>query len=240
MLKRLAPVFFVTSLVLAFLVGVLWQKVSNLEKGRAPAQVANPNDTGTANPDGKLTSDQVQKIPPVTDQDHLRGSKEAQVFLIEYSDLECPFCERFHPTAKQALAEYQGKVAWVYRHFPLDSIHSRARSAANASECVANLGGNEAFWKFVDTIFSNQQKYLTDTGLVEAAVAAGVAKNSFSSCLKNKSFEKKVDSDYQGGSAAGVTGTPGTFILNKKGEAWLVPGAVPYESLKATIDEALK
>ena len=240
--ERLVPALLVVSIGLAFVVGVLWQKVSTLEKGTSPS-VAN-NNAAAGNvapaPEGKLTEDQAKKIPAVSESDHIRGSRDAEIVVIEYSDFECPFCERFHPTMKQALEEYGDKIAWIYRQFPLISIHPRAFPSANASECVANLGGNDAFWKFTDTVFGNQEKYLTDDGLAEAAVASGVKKDEFTSCYSAKKFESVVTSQQSGGEAAGITGTPGSFVINKKGDAWLVSGAVPFESLKATIDEALK
>jgi len=89
----------------------------------------------------------------VLNSDHILGEREAQVYLIEYSDFQCPFCQRFHPVTKQVLEEYDGEVSVVYRHFPLDQIHPLARGAAEASECAAELGGNEAFWGFVDAAF---------------------------------------------------------------------------------------
>ena len=101
----------------------------------------------------KLSSDMVAKLPVVSDQDHIRGNRGAKVTLIEYSDFECPFCARFHPTTLQILDEYGDDVALVYRHFPLDQIHPSARPAAIASECIAELGGEEAFWSFVDEVF---------------------------------------------------------------------------------------
>jgi protein-disulfide isomerase len=93
-------------------------------------------------------------VDPISEKDHVRGDRDAQIVLIEYSDFQCPFCSRFHPTAQQVVEEFNGQVMWVYRHFPLDSIHPVARKAAEASECVAELGGNDAFWNFVDTIFA--------------------------------------------------------------------------------------
>ena len=92
-------------------------------------------------------------IPAVSEQDHILGSLDAPVKLVEYSDLQCPFCGRFHPTMQRVAKEYGDQVAWVYRHFPLESIHPNARPLANASECAANLGGNDSFWKFVDAVF---------------------------------------------------------------------------------------
>lgn len=243
--EKLAPVFVFISIVLAFAVGVLWQKVAGLEGGSSttkttatnPAAAGNAGNTAPSAPtQGKLSADQAAKLPPVTKDDRIRGSLDADVFLVEYSDFQCPYCGRFHPTANQVMDEYGDKVAWVYRHFPLDSIHPQARPAANASECIYNLGGNDAFWKFADTAFADQTK-LDD--LSALAVAAGVNKGSFESCLTAKKFESIVDEQYQGGLTAGVTGTPGNFVVNKNGDVWLIPGAQPFESVKATIDEAL-
>lgn len=93
-------------------------------------------------------------IEPVNDSDHLLGNPNAPVLMVEYSDLECPFCQRFHPTMKQALDEYEGQIAWVYRHFPLDALHPNARKAAEASECVAKVAGNDKFWEFIDELIA--------------------------------------------------------------------------------------
>ena len=101
----------------------------------------------------KLSADLAAKVPKLKDQDHLKGNKNAEVLLIEYSDFQCPYCQRFHPTTTQILEEYKDQVALVYRHFPLDQIHPYARPAANASECVKDLGGEDAFWKFADKAF---------------------------------------------------------------------------------------
>ena len=80
----------------------------------------------------------LENMNPVEDSDHIRGNPNTPVKIVEYSDMECPFCKRFHSTMQQVMDEYgkNGKVAWVYRHFPLDSIHSQARTEAVASECA--------------------------------------------------------------------------------------------------------
>ncbi len=98
---------------------------------------------------------------PVDDTDHIIGSKDAEIIVIEYSDTECPFCKRFHETMHQAVDAYDGKVAWVYRHFPLTSIHPLAESGAIASECAATLGGNDMFWKYLDALFAAQGQSFT-------------------------------------------------------------------------------
>lgn len=105
---------------------------------------------------GKTVPEKGLKVDPVTANDHIMGSISAPVKIIEYSDTECPFCARFFDTMKQIMAEYgkDNKVAWVYRHFPLESLHSRARYEAEATECAAKLGGNDKFWKYLETIES--------------------------------------------------------------------------------------
>ncbi len=92
-------------------------------------------------------------IDPITLEDHYFGSKDAEIVIIEYSDLECPYCSRFHQTMHQVIKDYNGKVAWVYRHLPLESIHPNSFNKALASECVAEIGGDAKFWLYIDTIF---------------------------------------------------------------------------------------
>lgn len=92
-------------------------------------------------------------IPKVSEADHLRGSANATIVLVEYSDFECPFCQSFHPTMTQIMAEYGDRVAWVYRHYPL-AFHPQAQKAAEASECVAKLSNDETFWQYADSLFA--------------------------------------------------------------------------------------
>ena len=238
-LERLLPILLVATVILAFMIGILWQKVSSLE-GEKTTEEAQPTDVVQPLTEGKLSEDQAVKVEKVSDKDHIRGNKDAKVFLIEYSDFECPFCARFHPTAQQMLDEYGDDVAWVYRHFPLDILHPRARPAAQASECAAELGGEDAFWSFIDEIFENQETALSDSGLKNTASRLGLDARAFSDCVENEKYKDKVEEQYQGGLTAGVTGTPGNFVVNSKGEIWLIPGAVPFEILKEAIDEALQ
>jgi len=239
-LERFVPILLVASIGLAFVVGILWQKVSNLEGGGVSSRTTTTSGSTDNQPQrptqGQLSEDQAGKIVQVSDDDHIRGNRDAKVFLIEYSDFECPFCSRFHPTAQQVVDEYGGDVAWVYRHFPLEQLHPKARPAALVSECIAELGGEDAFWSFSDSIFSDQTK-LSD--LASAAASVGVSGGSYESCVKSEKYADKVDEQYQGGLAAGITGTPGNVVMNQNGDAWLIPGALPYDQIKLTIDEAL-
>lgn len=94
-------------------------------------------------------------IPEVTKDDHATGAKKPKVYLVEYSDYQCPYCKKHHPTMKQVLQEYGDKVAWVYRHFPLDNLHPYARKLAEGAECAAELGGNDKFWEYTYKIFES-------------------------------------------------------------------------------------
>ncbi|MEK7118005.1 MAG: thioredoxin domain-containing protein [Patescibacteria group bacterium] len=88
-------------------------------------------------------------------EDHVLGNTNADVLMVEYSDPECPFCKRFHETMHQVVDHYgkNGNVAWVYRHYPIDQLHSKARKEAEAMECASEQGGNDAFWKYADKLF---------------------------------------------------------------------------------------
>lgn len=180
-------------------------------------------------------------VPPVTKDDHVRGDKNAKLTWIEYSDFECPFCKRFHPSMLQMVDEYKGKVKWVYRHFPL-SFHANAQKEAEASDCAAELGGNDAFWKYTDAIF--ERTTANGTGFALSALAPlakelGLNEKKFQDCLDSGKYAQHVRDDMAGGSAAGVNGTPGSFLIGKDGQAQLVSGALPYEQIKALLDAAL-
>ncbi|OGG58441.1 hypothetical protein A2765_05845 [Candidatus Kaiserbacteria bacterium RIFCSPHIGHO2_01_FULL_56_24] len=96
-----------------------------------------------------------EKIRTIQQDDHVRGNPNAKITFVEYSDPECPFCKQFHDTLKQMMTDYgaDGKVAWVYRHFPIPSLHPKAPKESEALECASEQGGNEMFWKFTDKVY---------------------------------------------------------------------------------------
>ncbi len=167
----------------------------------------------------------------ITKADHVLGSSKAKVTIVEFSDFQCPFCGRFYPTVKQALAEYKDKIKFVYKHFPLESIHPNARPAAEASECAGEQG---KFWEFHDKLFENQEQ-LGDAFYKKLAGDLKLNLNKFNDCLATKKYSAKIDTDYQTGISAGVQGTPHSLV-----NGIAVSGAVPYEQLKAVIDAELK
>lgn len=179
------------------------------------------------------------KPADVTSDDHILGPNNAKVTLIAYSDFQCPFCQRFHPTALKLVNDYKGKVRLVFRSFPLSSIHPQAQKASEASECVASLKGNDAFWKYADALFQNQDS-LGDALFADLAVKAGVNKGAFQSCLSSGKFAAKVNASEAEGASAGVQGTPATFVIAADGSSELMGGALPYEQAKAYIERALQ
>ncbi|MBI5221430.1 MAG: thioredoxin domain-containing protein [Candidatus Magasanikbacteria bacterium] len=181
-------------------------------------------------------------IPPLTNADHVRGNKNAQLTWIEYSDFECPFCKRFHPSMLQMMQEYGDKIKWVYRHFPL-SFHQNSVKEAEATECANELGGNEAFWKYSDAILerttSNGTGFALEA-LVPLAKELGLNESKFKNCLDSGKYTAHVQQDETGGQGAGVQGTPGSFLIGKDGKAQFISGAVPYQQIKAAIDAQLR
>src|SRR3989344_8669189 len=183
--------------------------------------------TAPTGPEGDVT-----KIAAVSGADHIRGDENAKVTLIEYSDFECPFCSRFRPTVEQVLAEYPGDVRLVYRHFPLRSIHPQAQKAAEASECAAEQG---KFWEMHDALFNlNLTQSLSLDSMKKAAADLGLNTSTFNTCLDNGEKTQAVEEDYQNGIAAGVRGTPGSFIGDQ-----YVPGALPFDQVKPLIDSLI-
>ena len=177
-------------------------------------------------------------------RDHIRGNPDAPVALIEYSDFECPFCKRFHATVKQAVDESGGKLKWVYRHFPLDELHPiKARKEAAASECAAELGGNEAFWKFADRFYeltpSNNRTDL-DTVLPRIAREIGLDEARFAACLASGRHDRRVEEDRQNAVATGGRGTPWSVVVSKSAKIYPLSGAQPYADVKQLVESALE
>jgi protein-disulfide isomerase len=229
--------------IASFVIGSLYTKVNYLEKGGTLAVEQKVNQpTNAPSPAGQPQPQAAIKKPEVTNADYYRGNKNAKVTLVEYSDFECPFCKRFHPTMLQAMKEYGDKIKWVYRHFPL-SFHANAQKAAEASECVGKLAGNDAFWKFADLYFErttgNGTGFALDK-LADLGAEAGANKAAVQKCLDSNEMAQKVKDQMAKGSDEGVTGTPGTIIIDAKGGTQLVPGALPFEQLKPMIDQALE
>jgi protein-disulfide isomerase len=157
-------------------------------------------------------------IPNVNaETDHILGNPNAGVVIVEYSDLECPFCRVFHQTLKRLMTDYgkSGTVAWVYRHFPLPQLHSKAQREAEATECAAELGGNTGFWKYTDRIFeiTPSNDGLDLALLPEVAAQTGLDRSAFESCLTSGRQAPRVEAEYMQATGAGARGTPFNVLI---------------------------
>lgn len=183
------------------------------------------------------------KVKPIQPDDHVLGDRSARITLIEYSDYECPYCRQLHATAHRIIEHYQGKVNWVYRHFPLSIHNPDAERAAVGAECAAELGGNAAFWAYGDRIF--QRAHSTNGGfptdeLVPLAAEIGLDQARFKGCLDSGKPLAAVRADVTEGGLAGVTGTPANFVQdNATGTVIPMMGARPYEQFARVIDQLL-
>jgi protein-disulfide isomerase len=177
--------------------------------------------------------------------DHVFGKKDSKVVLVEYGDFQCPGCAGAHPQIKALSEEYKDRIAFVFRNFPLTTIHPNARAAAAATE-AAGLQGK--YWEMHNTVYENQDNWKDastterDAFFTQYAVEAGVNKDTFVKDLTSTSITKKIAFDQALGKKINVSGTP-TFYLN----GTLVDGDVTNNiiqsdgsQLKSLIDEALK
>ncbi len=225
-----------------FFLGSVWTERNMLKAGTkvaAPAAPSAPTDPGV--PAGP-TAETLKAMPELTANEHSKGSSNAQITLVEYSDFECPFCARFHPTTMQILKDYGSKVRLVYRTYPLP-FHPNAQKAAEAGECVAKVGGNDAFWKYADAVFAKQNELggkLSPEAIIQAVTTAGVNADTVKTCMDSGEMAAKVKADMDGGSAAGINGTPGTVIVTKDGPQELIGGALPYDQVKPMLDKYLQ
>jgi len=209
---------------------LLGGSISLPEFGGDSDEVVRTFDTADADDGDEIAdTETTATLAAVTGDEHIRGDIEnAKVVLVEYSDFECPFCSRHHPTMIDIMEEYGDDVAWVYRHFPL-SFHTEAEPSAIASECAADQG---MFWEYADELSENNDQ-LGDDYYYELAAEIGLDEGDFTDCYE-AGDTSAVDEDLASGSAAGASGTPATFV-----NGTLVSGAVPFETLSAIVEDAL-
>ena len=226
---------------------------------RMPRTVVNPSDKNSLDSttiktmvNHVLSSKNSIPVIPVTSSDHILGSSKPLVTIIEYSDLECPFCKNFDSTMNQVIAKYGNSVAWVYRHFPLDCtdntssdcipLHSKARHEAVASECAFEQGGNDMFWKYITNVFSitPSNNRLDPAKLTEIASDLGLKMDQFNSCLSSNKYADVVSADAKAGLKSNVEGTPLSVIVDRLGNTYTISGAYPYEVVSGVIDAVLK
>jgi len=165
------------------------------------------------------------------------GSANAPFTLVEFSDLECPYCKRFHGTPKTIVDQSKGMVNWEWKHLPLGFHNPAAQVGAYAVECMGSLKGNNFAWSFIHDYFQRTRSNGAGVESIEEIAAAyGVKPTLLQTCMASEEIRKKVATDVQLASDSGITGTPATFVVdNRTGESVVIPGAQPAEALMAAI-----
>ncbi|MBI4037136.1 thioredoxin domain-containing protein [Candidatus Daviesbacteria bacterium] len=204
----------------------------NLVQGLTPLDLL-AQQTGATGSVGSTEPSSAQVTEVSLDDDPVLGNPNAPITIIEFSDYQCPFCQRFWtetlPLIKSQYID-TGKVKLVYRDFPLSSIHPDAQKAAEAAECADEQG---KYWEYHDKLFENQFD-LSITALKRYAQELGLNTEKFNTCLDSGQMASEVSKDLSEGTAAGVQGTPGFFINGR-----FLGGAYPFEQFKTIIDEEL-
>ncbi len=206
-----------------------------------PTTTTNTPAAAATDPNAPVVPIDASTVKPVSSDDRIYGNANAKVTLIEYSDYECPFCKEFEPSMEQLMTDLKGQVRWVYRQYPL-SFHQNAHKESEAALCVNEIGGNDKFWAFTQKIF--QQTTSNGTGFALTALpglaqSIGVDQKKFEDCYNAGKYASQVDQEEQTGVTAGVTGTPGTIVLDQSGHAELIRGAIDYTTLKSTVQSLL-
>jgi protein-disulfide isomerase len=142
-------------------------------------------------------------------EDHVQGDEDAPITLIEYGDYQCPHCARAYPIVKAAKEALGHDLRFVFRNFPLSTLHRAAENAAEAAEIAGSQG---KFWEMHDMLFENASA-LDEQSLIGYAAELGIDPNSFATNLANHSYSERVRKDFMSGMTSGVNGTP-TFFVN--------------------------
>ncbi|MBU1292713.1 DsbA family protein [Patescibacteria group bacterium] len=191
----------------------------------------------------KLTGGNPNAVRAVSPIDHIIGNPEAPVMIVEYADIDSEYSKQFQATMQQIMSEYAagGKVAWVYRHLPLLDRHAAAGSHAEAAECAAFLGDNDAFWRFIDALqaAAPRENQFPPSGYPAVVSQLALPANEFDQCLKNGRFTKKVLDDTTNALASGAEGTPYTVIVVEGQKPVAINGALSYENMRRVVDEAI-
>jgi len=179
------------------------------------------------------------------DDDPMKGNPDAEITIVEFSDFQCPFCWRFYTQTLPLIEQNYistGKVNFVYRDFPIQSIHPYAVPAAVVAECADDQG---KFWEMHDMIFKNQKNWqdlqLAQTASLfkEYAIEIGLNMDEFDSCITSGKQLEEIQNDLNDGRAYGVNGTPGFFVGNEKIGFTKLIGAQPFSSFQEIIDGQL-
>jgi len=227
LLAILLPVAFILGLSSGYL---LWGRAAGIAKAQ---QSAAGNQPTSGNQAAANSGNQPVKRYDVTfeDNDPVLGPANAPVTIIEFSDYQCPYCRKWYTEVfGRILSTYANKVRFVYRDFPLTSLHPEAEPAAIAAHCAGEQG---KYWEFHDLIFGGQLG-LSATSYTQYAGNLNMNIEKFSTCISSEKYKAEVESDLKYASNLGVRSTP-TFFIN----GIAVVGAQPFEVFQQVIDQEL-
>lgn len=181
-------------------------------------------------------------VRAVNASDHILGNPAAPVMIVEYSDFDCTYCKDFNETLHQIIANEgaRGKVAWVFRQFPLSELHPNAFAHARAAECIAATAGNDAFWKFSAALFKNQP--VDPTRYSAIASSLGITGDAFATCYASAAttVDARITADRQNAFDIGAEGTPYSLILVKGKTPIIMNGGYPYDAVQQLVRQALE
>ena len=224
-LWKIGTFVFLGLFIISLMTGGFGIKKSNEITG-AVVQPTAPSAPTAPTPTVKVTIDK---------DDPVLGDPKAEISIVEFSDFQCPFCERAFTGAIKDLKESSyfknGEVNLVFKQLPLTSIHPFAQKAAEASVCAYKQG---KFWEYHDTLFENQAA-LDVASLKKYAADLKLDTKKFDTCLDNGEAVDKVTKDTNLGTSAGVRGTPFFAIMNKDGETQTISGAYPFANFETAI-----
>lgn len=167
---------------------------------------------------------------PVTERDHGKGPADAPATLLQYGDYECPYCAAAYPILKQLQRELGDQLRFVYRNFPLTTVHPHAEAAAEAAEAA---GAQGKFWEMHDLLYENQRR-LGNIALRNYAEQLGLDIDLFERELSGRVYEARVQEDFMSGVHSGVSGTP-TFFIN----GWRYTGTWENGQLLAVLKQVV-
>lgn len=222
--RFLLPALF-TALIFGIGLGSGW-----LIWGRAVSEIANTTQENAAPGNGAQIQipEKLTRYDVPIDDDPMLGPEDAPITLVAFSDYQCPYCKKWHDQVfKQLMKDYEGKLRFVYRDFPLSQIHPQAAPAAQAANCANEQG---AYWEYHDALFSYAYE-LNEQGFEQYARELNLDTAAFLACIQSGRYATEVDLDMQFASGFGITSTP-TFFLN----GIAIVGAQPYDVFKQIID----
>lgn len=242
----------ILAVALVFLLVSIWLENSRLQsentdlkntiRDMRESSIIKAPTKSTADIVAESLKDAQKKVPLVDSEDFVQGPRNAKLFLVEYGDLECPYCKRFHTVLKDVRAEYGDSVAIVYRHLPLN-IHPAATMEALASICVAQKAGNDAFFTYITNVYDKSAANgtsFTQEQMISFAKEQGIDTSAMASCIASDAAKARLQRDLDSANAAGIKSTPTSYLISGKGVQKVFSGNLPFSAVKVAIDDLIR